>query len=268
MLSPEGSFFREFLLDEAVKGIDALSRDNAATVLARFGLGDARVPLFLPGSLAPTQVRVSPNVTAEDKATVESVTKLLNFLLRGSRGGDESGAKDGQASIGADPARAIRELGPLLPAVATERAPRARAPAQLAHRGEDHPRGVRGRGGCAGAGAGGEPVGETRRVPLVTARQTQKFLFHTLVTFRVQKFTRSIAKPGHHFRVRVEKISDCLPVTISLNVFSRELSFAVSRCLLRSVNVSGTGIAPLGIGSCALSVEGTCPRRNAPPGKT
>ena len=104
----------------SVADIDALSRDNAATVLAQFGLGDARVPLFLPGSLAPTQVRISPNVTAEDKATVESVTKLLNFLLRGSRGGDESGAKDGQASIGADPARAIRELGPLLPAVATE----------------------------------------------------------------------------------------------------------------------------------------------------
>ena len=118
MLSPEGSFFREFLLDEAVKGIDALSRDNAATVLSQFGLGDARVPLFLPGSFTPPQVRVSPNVTAEDKATVESVTKLLNFLLRGSRGGDEGSA--GQAPVGADPARAVRELGPLLPAVATE----------------------------------------------------------------------------------------------------------------------------------------------------
>ena len=118
VLSPEGSFFREFLLDEAVKGIDALSRDNAATVLARFGLGNARVPLFLPGSFTPMQVRVSPTVTAEDKATVESVTKLLNFLLRGSRGGDEGGA--GQAPVGADPARAVRELGPLLPAVATE----------------------------------------------------------------------------------------------------------------------------------------------------
>mmetsp|Transcript_2461 Transcript_2461/g.9605 ORF Transcript_2461/g.9605 Transcript_2461/m.9605 type:complete len:850 (-) Transcript_2461:77-2626(-) len=114
VLSPEGSFFREFLLDEAVKGIDALSRDNAATVLAQFGLGDARVPLFLPGSFVPLQVRVSPNVTAEDKATVESVTKLLNFLLRGSRGGDAG------AGSAADPARAIRELGPLLPAVATE----------------------------------------------------------------------------------------------------------------------------------------------------
>ena len=114
VLSPEGSFFREFLLDEAVKGIDALSRDNTATVLAQFGLGDARVPLFLPGSFVPLQVRVSPNVTAEDKATVESVTKLLNFLLRGSRGGDAG------AGSAADPARAIRELGPLLPAVATE----------------------------------------------------------------------------------------------------------------------------------------------------
>ena len=33
VLSPEGGFFREFLMDEAVKGIDALSRDNAARVL-------------------------------------------------------------------------------------------------------------------------------------------------------------------------------------------------------------------------------------------
>ena len=116
VLSPEGSFFREFLLDEAVKGIDALSRDNAARVLAQFGLGDARVPLLLPGSLVPRQVRLSPSVTAEDKATVESVTKLLNFLLRGSRSGD-----DGRAgAAGGDPTRALRELGPLLPAVATE----------------------------------------------------------------------------------------------------------------------------------------------------
>ena len=87
VLSPEGAFFREFLLDEAVKGIDALGRDNAARVLRDFGLGDARVPVLLPGNVFPRQVKLSPNVTAEDKATVESVTKLLNFLLRGSRNG-------------------------------------------------------------------------------------------------------------------------------------------------------------------------------------
>ena len=123
VLSPEGAFFREFLLDEAVKGIDALGRDNAARVLRDFGLGDARVPVLLPGNVFPSQVKLSPNVTAEDKATVESVTKLLNFLLRGSRNGG-------------DPASAIRELGPLLPAVATEVLPElvARLNSRLAAR--------------------------------------------------------------------------------------------------------------------------------------
>ena len=106
VLSPQGSIFREFLLDEAVKGIDALSRDNAARVLAQVGLGDATVPLLLPGALLPRSVRLSPKVTDDDRATVESVTKLLNFLLRGSRA--------------ADPSTVVRELGPLLPAVATE----------------------------------------------------------------------------------------------------------------------------------------------------
>ena len=36
VLSADGSFFREFLLDEAVKGIDALSRDNAIRLLTAF----------------------------------------------------------------------------------------------------------------------------------------------------------------------------------------------------------------------------------------
>jgi aarF domain-containing kinase len=92
-------------------------------VLRDFGLGDARVPVLLPGNVFPRQVKLSPNVTAEDKATVESVTKLLNFLLRGSRNGG-------------DPASAIRELGPLLPAVATEVLPElvARLNSRLAAR--------------------------------------------------------------------------------------------------------------------------------------
>ena len=106
VLSPQGSIFREFLLDEAVKGIDALSRDNAARVLAQVGLGDATVPLLLPGALLPRSVRLSPKVTDDDRATVESVTKLLNFLLKVSRA--------------ADPSTVVRDLGPLLPAVATE----------------------------------------------------------------------------------------------------------------------------------------------------
>ena len=115
VLSPEGYFFREFLLDEAVKGIDALGRENAVQVLAALGLAEARVPLLIPGSLLPISISISPPVTAEDKATVESVTKLLNFLLRGSRSGEVADLRSG-----GDPARLISELGPLLPAVATE----------------------------------------------------------------------------------------------------------------------------------------------------
>jgi hypothetical protein len=30
VLSPEGSFFRDFLLDEIVKGLDAISRDQVS----------------------------------------------------------------------------------------------------------------------------------------------------------------------------------------------------------------------------------------------
>ena len=101
-----------------MKGIDALGRDNAAKVLMQLGLADARVPLLLPGSLLPRSVKLSPAVTEEDKATVESVTKLLNFLLRGSRSGGE--ASGGIGASASDPSKVISELGPLLPAVATE----------------------------------------------------------------------------------------------------------------------------------------------------
>ena len=152
VLSPEGSFFREFLLDEAVKGIDALSRDNAAKVLAQVGLADARLPLLLPLS-GIRSVRVSPSVTAEDRATVESVTKLLNFLLRGSRGG---AAGAGAAFAGGDPSKALRELGPLLPAVATEVLPElvARLNSRLTARA------IRDVLGASGAG-----VSESRQTP-------------------------------------------------------------------------------------------------------
>ncbi|EEH59033.1 uncharacterized protein MICPUCDRAFT_32463 [Micromonas pusilla CCMP1545] len=152
VLSPEGSFFREFLLDEAVKGIDALSRDNAAKVLAQVGLADARLPLLLPLS-GIRSVRVSPSVTAEDRATVESVTKLLNFLLRGSRGG---AAGAGATFAGGDPSKALRELGPLLPAVATEVLPElvARLNSRLTARA------IRDVLGASGAG-----VSESRQTP-------------------------------------------------------------------------------------------------------
>ena len=123
VLSPDGSFFREFLLDEVVKGIDALSRDNAVRVLTSFGLQNARVPIFFPG--LPSFVPLSPKMTEEDKATLVNTTKLLNFLLRGTRS-DEMSFNAGDFDFANNSrinTRAFNEISPLLPAVATEIVP-------------------------------------------------------------------------------------------------------------------------------------------------
>lgn len=50
VLSPEGAFFREFLLDEAVKSVDALSRDQFRQLLTLLGMQNAMVPVLLPGA--------------------------------------------------------------------------------------------------------------------------------------------------------------------------------------------------------------------------
>lgn len=47
--SPEGSFFRQFLMDELVKSVDALSREQLAALVARLGLEGVRLPVLLPG---------------------------------------------------------------------------------------------------------------------------------------------------------------------------------------------------------------------------
>ena len=124
VLSADGSFFREFLLDEAVKGIDALSRDNAIRLLTAFGLQNTSIPVFLPGF--PSFVPLSPKMTNADKETLASTTKLLNFLLRGKRSDEvqfdvrDFNFADASSRVNA---RAFNEISPLLPAVATEIVP-------------------------------------------------------------------------------------------------------------------------------------------------
>lgn len=49
IFSPEGSFFRTFLLDEVVKSIDALSREQLVLLVTRLGLSGVQVPVLLPG---------------------------------------------------------------------------------------------------------------------------------------------------------------------------------------------------------------------------
>jgi aarF domain-containing kinase len=50
LLSPEGKFFREFITNEVVLSIDAMSRTQLVALLHRLGLSGVRVPLLLPGA--------------------------------------------------------------------------------------------------------------------------------------------------------------------------------------------------------------------------
>lgn len=80
ILSPKGVWFREFVMDELVKSVDALSREQAVYLLTQLGLESTKVPILLPSMrLFP----LAPSVTEEDKLVVSNVTKIIQFLLQG-----------------------------------------------------------------------------------------------------------------------------------------------------------------------------------------
>lgn len=111
MLSEEGAFFREFFLDEIVRSIDALSRDQLRLLVHSLGWERVVVPVFLPAANKRT-TPLAPEVTAEDAQQVDSVMKLLRFLAGGSGAGSVQSLLTGS-----------NDLLPLLPRVAGEIVP-------------------------------------------------------------------------------------------------------------------------------------------------
>lgn len=115
VLSPEGEFFREFVMDELVKSIDALSREQLFVLASQLGVQGAQVPVLLPGAKRAS-VPLAPQLSDEDRQVVDNVAKLLNFFLRGS-----SQQRGGGGLLAAAPnAEVIGELLPLLPTVANQ----------------------------------------------------------------------------------------------------------------------------------------------------
>jgi aarF domain-containing kinase len=112
VFSAEGAFFRDFIMDEVVRSIDAMSRAQLKALVNFLGLTGASIPLFLPGSLR--FIPLTPDLNPEDRKVMENVKKLGNFLT----GGDAAGLIGGSS----DP-RVMREITPFLPNVATEIAP-------------------------------------------------------------------------------------------------------------------------------------------------
>ncbi|XP_077229629.1 protein kinase superfamily protein [Tasmannia lanceolata] len=112
LLSDKGNFFREFILDEIVKGIDALSRQQLVQIAAALGIGNSApiftmVPVF--SSLSPAAALL-PTVTEEDKIILNNVQKVVEFLTTGS-------SKTRTTTQEVDIVEVIQELLPVLPGI-------------------------------------------------------------------------------------------------------------------------------------------------------
>ncbi|OMO53057.1 hypothetical protein CCACVL1_28908 [Corchorus capsularis] len=111
LLSERGNFFREFLLDEIVKGIDALTREQLVQVMSVLGVRNA-APVF---SMVPTvgpfkPAGLLPSITEEDRIILNNVQKIVEFLTAGS-------SLSATPNQGVNAAQVIRELLPVLPGI-------------------------------------------------------------------------------------------------------------------------------------------------------
>ncbi|KAL9258255.1 hypothetical protein AKJ16_DCAP11482 [Drosera capensis] len=111
LLSDKGNFFREFLLDEIVKGIDAVTREQLVQTMAVLGVGNAS-PVF---SMVPTFGRFRPSallptVTEEDKIILNNIEKIVAFLAAGS-------SMSRRPDTVVDVSEVVRELLPVLPGI-------------------------------------------------------------------------------------------------------------------------------------------------------
>lgn len=77
--SKEGEIFRVFLSEEICNGVDAISRDAARELIYRLGIQDA-----IPSPIRPFLRALAPKLTTQDKRVVDSIVKLVSFLIDGS----------------------------------------------------------------------------------------------------------------------------------------------------------------------------------------
>ncbi|KAL1330358.1 hypothetical protein HN51_047598 [Arachis hypogaea] len=114
LLSDRGNFFREFLLDEIVKGIDALTREQLVRIISPLGFQNA-APVF---SMVPTigpfkTTALIPTITEEDEVILNNVQKVVEFLTAGSSLSRTSGQVLNVPQI-------IQDLLPVLPGISAK----------------------------------------------------------------------------------------------------------------------------------------------------
>ncbi|GAX72999.1 hypothetical protein CEUSTIGMA_g451.t1 [Chlamydomonas eustigma] len=119
ILSKDGVWFREFVMDEMVKSIDAMSREQLHLLVQQMGLQAVTLPVLLPGAKR-SRVPIVPEMTDEDRQVVQNVTKIVNFLTRGQSLSSMLQPGFLSPSQIAQRRAFVRELMPVLPTVATE----------------------------------------------------------------------------------------------------------------------------------------------------
>uniref|UniRef100_A0A0D3AB03 Protein kinase domain-containing protein n=1 Tax=Brassica oleracea var. oleracea TaxID=109376 RepID=A0A0D3AB03_BRAOL len=111
LLSEKGNFFRELLLDEIVKGIDAITREQLVQAMAVFGFRNAPPIFGMVPSLGPFRpAGLLPSVTEEDKVILNNVQKVIEFLT-----GRSSMLNNPNQVV--DVTQVVRELLPVLPGI-------------------------------------------------------------------------------------------------------------------------------------------------------
>ncbi|XP_057772160.1 uncharacterized protein LOC130991783 [Salvia miltiorrhiza] len=112
LLSDKGNFFREFLLDEIVKGIDAISREQLVQIMAFLGVRNVTPVFSLVPSLGPFRTAaLLPTITEEDKVILNNVQKVVEFLAAGTAA---------SSSQGINVPLVVQELLPVLPGLSVK----------------------------------------------------------------------------------------------------------------------------------------------------
>ena len=126
IFSKDGKFFRELIMDELVKAVDALSRESLAQLIARLGLSSVRIPLLVPFAPRGASLPLSPFVTEQDIVVSRNMSMVVSFLLGERAAGAAGAAGAGAGAARVDPAL-LADLAPYLPAVSTEILPELNA---------------------------------------------------------------------------------------------------------------------------------------------
>ncbi|KAL6548535.1 hypothetical protein OROGR_008956 [Orobanche gracilis] len=112
LLSDKGDYFRGFLLDEIVKGIDAVTREQLVRIMGILGLGNVTAVFSLVPTLGPIRTSaLLPTITEEDKVILNNVQKITEFLAAGIAASSD---------LGVNVPRVIQELLPLLPGLSAK----------------------------------------------------------------------------------------------------------------------------------------------------